>query len=195
MSTVSFRQMKDGTRTDYELLTRIEEQYVAALPDRILDALGALDASFGGYQVTRLEHCLQTATRAEEDGADEELVLGALVHDLGDVLAPHNHSQYAAAIIRPYVREEVTWIVEHHGLFQMYYYAHHVGGDPNARERYRGHQWFDACARFCERWDQAAFDPDYPTRPLEHFQPLVRRIFAREPFDSEIIGAASPTAA
>lgn len=195
MSTVSFRQMKDGTRADYELLERIERQYVAALPERILDALRALDTSFGGYQVTRLEHCLQTATRAEEDGADEELVLGALVHDLGDVLAPHNHSQYAAAIIRPYVREEVTWIIEHHGLFQMYYYAHHVGGDPNARDRYRDHQWFDACASFCERWDQAAFDPDYPTRPLEHFEPLVRRIFSRTPFDSAITGATSPTAA
>ncbi|MDZ7842790.1 MAG: HD domain-containing protein [Gammaproteobacteria bacterium] len=185
MSTVSFRQMKDGTRADYELLERIEREYVAALPDRILDALRALDGSLGGYRVTRLEHCLQTASRAEADGADEEMVLGALLHDLGDVLAPANHSQYAAAIIRPYVREEVTWIVEHHGVFQMYYYAHHLDGNPDARELYRGHQWFDACAGFCERWDQAAFDPDYPTRPLEHFEPLVRRIFTREPFAGE----------
>lgn len=191
MSTVSFRQMKDGTRADYELLERIERQYVSALPDRLLDALRRLDDSFGGYQVTRLEHCLQTATRAEADGADEEMVLGALLHDVGDVLAPANHSQYAAAIIRPYVRDEVTWIVEHHGLFQMYYYAHHVGGDPDARDRYRGHKWFEACASFCERWDQAAFDPDYPTRPLEHFEPLVRRIFSREPFAHDTGGAAA----
>lgn len=194
MSTVSFRHMKDGTRADYQLLERIERRYFEALPDRILDALRALDDSLGGYQVTRLEHCLQTATRAEDDGADEEMVFGALLHDLGDVLAPANHSQLAAAVIRPYVREQVTWIVEHHGLFQLYYYAHHLDGDRNARDRYRDHEWFDACEQFCERWDQAAFDPDYPTRPLEHFEPLVRRIFTREPFDHEIIGASPPAA-
>lgn len=182
MNSVAFRHMKDGTRADYELLEEIEARYVAQLPERILDALGELQGSLGGYQVTRLEHCLQTASRAEDDGADEEMVLGALLHDIGDALAPANHSQYAAAIIRPYVREEVTWVVAHHGLFQMYYYAHHVGADPNARERYRDHQWFDVCARFCERWDQAAFDPDYPSRPLAHYEPLVRRIFTRRPF-------------
>lgn len=193
MSTVSFRQMKDGTRADYELLERLEQQYFAALPDRVLAALRGLDDSFSGYRVTRLEHSLQTATRAEEDGADEEMVLGALLHDLGDLLAPANHSQYAAAIVRPYVREEVTWIVEHHGLFQMYYYAHHLGDDPNARDRYRDHKWFGACVNFCERWDQAAFDPDYPTRPLEHFEPLVRRIFSRQPFVHETADAAAPT--
>lgn len=182
MSTVAFRRMQDGTAEDYALLERLEQEYVAGLPDRILAALRSLEDSLSGYQVTRLEHSLQAATRAEQDGADQELVLAALVHDLGDPLAPANHSQYAAAIIRPYVREEVTWIVEHHGLFQTYYYAHHLGGDRNAREAYRGHKWFDACARFCERWDQTAFDPDYPTRPLAHFEPLVRRVFSREPF-------------
>jgi len=191
METVRFRHMADGTREDYELLERIETQYIAALPDRILDALRGLHGALGGYQVSRLEHSLQTASRAEDDGADDEMVFAALLHDIGDVLAPANHSQYAAAIVRPYVREEVTWIVEHHGLFQMYYYAHHLGGDRGAREQYRGHRWFDACARFCERWDQAAFDPDYPTRPLEHFEPLVRRITAREPFDPAVVHAAS----
>lgn len=195
MNTVSFRQMKDGTRADYELLDDIERRYIEALPERILDALRGLDDSLGGYRVTRLEHCLQTASRAEDDGADDEMVLGALLHDLGDVLAPANHAQYAAAIIRPYVREQVTWIVEHHGLFQLYYYAHHLDGDRNARDRYRGHQWFDACADFCERWDQAAFDPDYPTRPLEHFAPLVRRILSRQPFDRAVIAAAPRTPA
>jgi len=192
MKTVEFRQMKDGTRREYELLERIESQYVAALPDRILAALEGLAGALGGYRVSRLEHSLQTASRAEDDGADEEMVLGALLHDLGDVLAPANHSQYAAAIIRPYVREQVTWVVEHHGLFQMYYYAHHLGGDRDARERYRGHRWFEACERFCERWDQAAFDPDYPTRPLAHFEPLVRRILSRQPFDPAVLHAGAP---
>lgn len=190
MKTVEFRQMKDGTREEYEFLERIESQYVAALPDRILEALGGLAGALGGYRVSRLEHSLQTASRAEDDGADEEMVFGALLHDIGDVLAPANHAQYAAAVIRPYVREEVTWVVAHHGLFQLYYYAHHVGGDRHAREQYRDHPWFDACERFCERWDQAAFDPDYPTRPLEHFEPLVRRILSRQPFDPAVIKAS-----
>ena len=187
MDTVAFRQMKDGDRADYELLDRYERQYIAALPERVLAMLRSLDDSLGGYRVSRLAHSLQTATRAENDGADEELVFAALLHDIGDVLAPENHAQLAASIIRPYVREEVTWIVEHHGVFQMVYYAHHVGGDRDAREAYRGHPWFDACARFCEDWDQASFDPDYPTQPLEHFEPLLRRIFARKAFDPAIV--------
>lgn len=191
MDTVEFRHMKDGSQADYELLDRYERQHAAALPDRILDTLRALDGSLDGYRVSRLEHSLQTATRAENDGADEELVFAALLHDIGDMLAPENHSQFAASVIRPYVREEVSWIVEHHGVFQMYYYAHHVGGDRNAREAYRDHPWFEACAHFCERWDQASFDPDYPTLPLEHFEPLVRRIFARKPFDPDVMAGAT----
>lgn len=186
MKTVSFRQMKDGTRADYEFLDGLEREYIAALPERILDALRALDNSLGGYRVTRLEHSLQTATRAEADGADDDMVAGALLHDLGDVLAPVNHADYAAAILRPYVREEVTWIVAHHDVFQMYYYAQHTGGDPHLRNKYRDYRWFDACANFCEHWDQASFDPDYPTLPLAHFEPLVRRVFSRRPFDPAI---------
>ncbi len=187
MQTVSFRQMKDGTHADYELLVRLEQQFVDGLPDRVLSALQALDDTLSGYQVTRLEHSLQSATRAEADGADEEMVLGALLHDLGDDLAPENHSQYAASIIRPYVRPEVTWVVEHHGLFQKYYYAHHFGEDPNIRDRYRNHAYYDSCVLFCERWDQASFDPDYPTQSLAYFEPLVRRIFTREAFDAAVV--------
>jgi predicted HD phosphohydrolase len=188
MQTVSFRRMKDGTKADYEFLGELEQQFIDQLPDRILGALRALDDTLSGYQVTRLEHSLQTATRAEADGADEEMVLGALLHDLGDDLAPENHSQYAAVILRPYVRPEVTWVVEHHGLFQKVYYAHHFGEDPYARDVYRDHPYYDSAVRFCERWDQASFDPDYPTKPLEHFEPLVRRIFSREPFDPAVVG-------
>jgi predicted HD phosphohydrolase len=187
MQTVSFRQMKDGTKADYDFLARLEADYIEGLPDRILGALRALDDTLSGYQVTRLEHSLQSATRAEADGADEEMVLAALLHDLGDDLAPENHSQYAAAIVRPYVRPEVTWVVAHHGLFQKVYYAHHYGEDPHARDAYRDHPWYASCVRFCERWDQASFDPDYPTQPLEHFEPLIRRIFARQPFDPAVV--------
>jgi len=188
MRTVSFRQMKDGTRAEYLFLNRLERAYIARLPDRILDALRALDDGLGGYQVTRLEHSLQTASRAEADGADEEMIVGALIHDLGDGLAPENHSRYAAEIIRPYVRAEVTWVLEHHGLFQKVYYAHFFGDDPELRAAYRHHPHYESCVRFCERWDQAAFDPAYPTRPLEHFEPRVRRIFSRAAFEPSIVG-------
>lgn len=188
MHTVSFRQMKDGTEAEYLFLNRLEREYIRRLPDRILSALRALDDGLDGYQVTRLAHSLQTATRAEADGADEEMIVGALVHDLGDSLAPENHSHCAAQIIRPYVRAEVTWVVEHHGLFQKVYYAHFFGEDPELRAVYRDHPYYESCVRFCERWDQAAFDPDYPTRSLEHFEPLVRRIFARRAFDPAVIG-------
>ena len=190
MSTiVEFTQMKDGTAADYALLERYERDYVAALPDRVLAALGKLDGGLAGYPVSRLGHSLQTAPRALRDGADDELVVAALLHDIGDDLAPCNHSELAAAILRPYVRAEVTWIVEQHGLFQSYYFAHHYGHDRNGRERLRGHRWFDACAAFCERWDQASFDPAYPSEPLARFVPLVRAIFARPPHDPRYVGA------
>jgi predicted HD phosphohydrolase len=130
------------------------------------------------------------ATRADAAGADEELVLGALIHDIGDELAPYNHAEVAAGILRPYVRPEVTWIVEQHGLFQTYYYVHHLGGDRLMRERLKGHPWYDACVAFCD-WDQASFDPDYATLPLEHFEPLLRRIFSRAAHDARYVGVTA----
>ena len=187
MNTVAFRRMDEGTAADYEFLDNLEQNYVRGLPDRILTALKELDDSLSGYQVTRLEHSLQSASRAEEDGADIEMIVAALVHDIGDALAPENHSQMAAAIIRPYVRAEVTWILEMHGLFQMVYYADKLGLDKDGRDAYLGHKWFDSAERFCEKWDQMSFDPDYPTKPLSHFEPMVREIFSRPPFDPEIL--------
>jgi len=180
---VSFRQMKDGTREDYLLLDQSERDYALFLPQRILAALKHLEHSLEGYPLSRLEHSLQTATRAEADGADEEMIVGALLHDIGDDLSPYNHAELAAAIVRPYVRAEVTWVVEQHGLFQTYYYVHHTGGDRYARDRLREHPWFDRCAHFAEAWDQASFDPDYPSKPLAYFEPLVQRIFTRKPHD------------
>lgn len=192
MEQVSFRRMDEGTKEDYALLHRYESDYVAALPDRLLVALKRLDESLAGYQVSRLEHSLQSATRAEADGADIELVVAALVHDLGDELSPENHSQLAAAIIRPYVREEVTWILEMHGVFQFKYYGDKVGLNPDERERWRGHEYFDSCEQFCRDWDQMAFDPDYPSKPLSYFEPMLREIFSRPPFDPEILHPNSP---
>ena len=188
--TVSFRRMQDGTREDYELLDRSERDYARRLPDSILASMQKLDHSLFGYPVSRLEHSLQTATRALEAGADDELIVAALIHDIGDELAPYNHAEIAAGIIRPYVRPEVTWIVEHHGLFQNYYYVHHFGGDRNAREQFRDHPWFDACKDFCANWDQCSFDPDYRWEPLLSFEPMVRRIFARPAHDARYSATA-----
>ena len=187
MDTVSFTRMDEGTVEDYALLGKLEHEYVASLPDRLLGALEGLRNSLAGYKIDRLEHSLQSATRAEEEGADIEMIVAALIHDLGDDLAPENHSQMAAAIIRPYVREEVTWIIEHHGVFQMFYYGDAAGVNKDEREHWRGHKWFDNCERFCGAWDQMAFDPDYPTKPLSHFEPMLREVFSRTPFDPAVI--------
>jgi predicted HD phosphohydrolase len=187
---VSFRRMEDGTREDYELLELGEREYVRALPERVLDALRKLDQSLPGYPVSRLGHSLQSATRALKDGADDELIVAALIHDVGDELAPYNHAEVAAGIIRPYVRPEVTWIVEQHGLFQTYYYAHHSGRDRHGREKFRGHPWYQACKDFCANWDQCSFDPDYPSLPLSAFEARLRDIFSRPAHDPRYVGKA-----
>lgn len=188
MRTVSFTQMKDGTKDDYALLHELEKPYLAMTAERVLDELRRQGkATLEGYRITRLEHGLQAATRAEAEGTDIDWIVGALLHDVGDGLAPQNHDRLSAEVIRPFVRWEVSWVVEHHGIFQMLYYAHHYGWDRNARDRFRDHPCFDSCAAFCERWDQSSFDHDYPTKPLEHFEPLLREVFARKAYDPAII--------
>ena len=182
METVSFTRMADGSVEDYLLLAELEKQHAAGVADRVLEHLRGLEKSFGGYQVDRLEHSLQCASRAHRDGASGDMVVVALLHDIGDMLAPLNHSEMAAAILRPYVSEESYWIAKWHGLFQTYYYAHHLGGDRNARERFRDHPFFDATVQFCDEWDQPSFDPHYDTMSLKTFEPMVRRVFSREPF-------------
>ena len=143
-----------------------------------------LDTSLEGYQVSRLEHSLQSATRALKDKADEEMIVATLFHDIGDELAPMNHSEYAAAVLKPYVSEKTHWIVEKHGEFQMYYYAHHLGGNRNQRDKYKGHKFFDETVNFCENWDQKSFDPNYKSLTLKDFEPMVQRIFSRTPYSS-----------
>ena len=188
MNSVQFIQMKDGTREEYEFLDRLESEFNQNLPERIIKALSELEHSLSGYRVSRLQHSLQSAARAEADGADEDMIVGALIHDIGDELAPYNHSQLAASVIRPYVRSEVTWVLHHHGLFQNFYYAHHFGGDRHERDRYKDHPAYQLCVDFCEKWDQASFDPSYPTPSLDYFAPMVRRVFSRKPFDPAVIG-------
>ena len=180
---VAFTSMAEGTKEDYELLERLEADFARDTADRVLAMLRDLAGSLSGYQIDRLEHSLQCATRAHRDGAEEEMVMAALLHDIGDMIAPHNHSELAAAVLRPYVSERTYWIVLHHGLFQSYYYAHHTGGDRNARDAYRGQPWYQDTVDFCHQWDQSSFDPSYESLPLEFFEPMVRRIFARPPFE------------
>jgi predicted HD phosphohydrolase len=190
MQTVSFIEMKDGTQEEYLFLQKLEHDYIRALPERLLLALERLGGSLQGYKLSRLEHSLQSASRAEDDGADIEMVVAALMHDLGDELAPDNHSQFAASILKPYVRAEVTWVVEMHGLFQMQYYAHHYGRDAAGHLAYRNHPWFASAQRFVEKYDQAAFDPAYPSRPLSYFAPMVKTVFGRVPFAQSVPTAA-----
>lgn len=188
---VGFTAMQDGTADDYALLDRYERMFAAGLADRILESLDALTGSLGGYRITRLEHSLQAATRARRDGAGVDWVVAALVHDIGDELAPYNHSEIAAAVLQPYVPAEVHWVVQHHGLFQSYYYAHFLGGDRNARDRYRDHRWAGLCESFCHRWDQSSFDPDYPTDPLAAFEDDVREVFGRVAWDPTVTAIGS----
>lgn len=189
MDTVSFTKMQDGTQEEYEFLAKHEAEFANDLPNRILKRLEALRNSLSGYKIDRLEHSLQTATRAERDGADVDWIVCALIHDLGDDLAPHNHDSLAAAIVKPYVREECSWTVQHHGIFQYKYYADKVGLDPEERQKYKDNPYFDAAEKFCRDWDQNSFDPDYKTESLEHFRPMLEEVFRRPAWDEAYIKA------
>jgi predicted HD phosphohydrolase len=180
--TARYRSMAEGTKEDYELVFEHFKAFERTLADRVLAELKQLQNSYPGELVNRLTHSLQTATRAHRDGQDEEYVVAALLHDIGDMVATMNHSEYAAAILKPYVRPHTYWMIRQHGLFQGYYYFHHFGIDRDAREQHRGHPAFQMCMDFCGKYDQAAFDPDYDTMPLAAFEPMVRRLFARDPW-------------
>jgi predicted HD phosphohydrolase len=187
MNKVKFTAMKDGDAADYHLLDGLERDYASGTAKRLLGALTQLDESLSGYQITRLGHSVQAATRAWRDGADTDWVVAALLHDIGDIFAPFNHDEYAAAILKPFVREQVTWVVEKHGDFQRLYYAHHTGGNPHARDKFKGHAYYDDCDGFCERWDQSSFDPDYASLPVGFFAEMVEEVFARTAYDPAVI--------
>ena len=182
MKKVNFTEMKNGSREDYELLEKYEKNFERKTADRLLKYLASQTTTLEGYQITRLEHSLQAATRAYKNGESEEMVVATLLHDIGDDLAPMNHSQYAASIIRPYVSEKTYWIILHHGLFQTYYSAHHLGGDRNARDKFKKHKYYQDTVDFCEKYDQSSFDPNYKSMSLEEFEPMVKKIFDRKPF-------------
>ena len=188
MKTVDFTAMKDGTREDYLLLRPLEDEHLKGTADRIIRELKLqAEETLPGYKISRLEHGLQAATRALREGADIDWVVGTLLHDIGDGLAPQNHDRFAAEILRPFMREEVVWTVEHHGVFQMYYYAHHYGWNQHEREKYKDSIYYQSCADFCERWDQSSFDPDYRSEKLDFFLPMVAQVFARRAHDPAVL--------
>lgn len=174
-----FTHMEDGTAEDWAIIARDFGQYAALLPDRILTHLRLLDGDFGGFPVDRLTHSLQTATLAHRDGRDEEYVVCALLHDIGDTLGSYNHADIAAAILKPFVSPENHWMIEKHAIFQGYYFFHHLGLDRHLREQFKDHPEYARTIEFCARYDAAAFDPEGEVLPLEYFEPMLRRVFAQ----------------
>jgi predicted HD phosphohydrolase len=175
----SFKAMTESTQEDWAKIAVASAEYGLGLPGRLITHLNLLKGDCGGFIVDRLEHSLQTATRAHRDGRDEEYVVCALLHDIGDVLGPRNHADIGAAIVKPFVSEANHWMVEKHAIFQGYYFFHHLGLDRDMREQFRGHPHFEYTAQFCHLYDQSAFDPDYESMPLEAFEPMLQRVMSR----------------
>ncbi|MEM7329664.1 MAG: HD domain-containing protein [Pseudomonadota bacterium] len=173
-----FREMLEGTKEDWDIIAEHSKGFNKGLAKRVLDHLRLLDGDYGGFPVDRLTHSLQTATRAHRDGRDEEYVVCALLHDIGDTLGSYNHPDVAAAILKPFVSEQNHWMVANHGMFQGYYFFHHLGLDRNMRDQFKDHPYYEYTAQFCHLYDQSAFDPDYESESLEFFEPMVERLFA-----------------
>ncbi len=179
LSRATFTRMDESTAEDWALIMAQHDGLVKALPDRVLDQLRLLDSEAGGFAVDRLTHSLQTAHRAEADGREDTYIVCALLHDIGDALGPLNHADIAAAVVRPWVSDAYHWMVQQHAVFQGYYFWHHIGGNRDARDALRGHEYYDLTEEFVRKYDMPAFDPGYPTPPLEHYEPLVRAFFGQ----------------
>ena len=174
----SYASMAASTADDWAVYSHYKPGLQASLPDNLMAMLGQLENVDDGAPISGYAHSLQSATLAWEDDADDETVFSALFHDIGQVVSVENHSQVAAAILRPYISEDLYWIVNHHGIFQGYYYFQHMGKDRYAREAYRDAPQYQACIDWCDKYDQRAFRRDYPSKPLEFFEPMVRRVVA-----------------
>ena len=179
MKKVSFTEMKNETKEDYLFLDKHEKDFASKTADRILKFMAGLTETLEGYQVSRLEHSLQSASRAYRNGESDEMVVAALLHDIGDTIASANHADLAATMLEPFVSEENYWIVKHHGIFQGYYFFEYLGLDKNMRDEYKDSPYWHACAEFCAKYDQNSFDPEYDNMALEDFEPMVRKVFAR----------------
>jgi predicted HD phosphohydrolase len=180
MRTVNWTKMQDGDQADYEMLSPAFEEHARSnLVDNLCNMLGLLKGDKLGYQTDRYSHSLQSGTRALRNGESIDMIIGALLHDVADGFAPENHSDAAAAVLAPYVDDETHWVIKHHGIFQGYYYFHHLGGDRDARERYQDVPFYDRCVDFCQNYDQNCFDPNYPVMQLEEFRPMLDEVFSR----------------
>ncbi len=173
-----FKSFEESTKEQWDLIIPQLAVTQSMVADRVIGLLRDLESDHGGFPVNRLEHSLQTATRAERDGQDNEYVFCALIHDIGDTLSPYNHPDVAAAIVKPFVSPANHWMVEHHGTFQGYYFWDYIGLDSQAREEFRGHEYFDYTEEFCAKYDQTAFDADYKSEPLEHYIPLINEFLS-----------------
>jgi predicted HD phosphohydrolase len=177
---VPWTEMQYGTREQYAHLGAAFEQHArGALVDNLINLLGLLKGPTLGYQCDRYSHSLQSGTRAYRNDESVDMVVAALLHDIADGFAPENHSDAAAALLRPYVDDETHWVVKHHGLFQGYYYFHHHDGDRNARDQYQDSPYYDRCVDFCHEYDQNCFDPNYPVMDIEDFRPMLDEVLSR----------------
>jgi predicted HD phosphohydrolase len=188
----TFRSMEESTAQDWQAIGAHFMPFASGVADRVLTHLKLLDGDYGGFPIDRLQHSLQTATRAHRGGESEPYVVAALLHDIGDTLASYNHPDVAAAILKPFVDEKTHWMVEHHGIFQGYYFFHHIGLDRHLRDQFAGHEHYERTAEFCELYDNPAFDPKAETLPMSEFEPIVRRVFAQP--KNSIYKAATPVA-
>lgn len=175
---MGFRRMDEGTDEDFAILARVHEEATEGLPDLLLGMLGALKGD-EAYPIDRLEHSLQAATRAVRDGRDDEYVVCALFHDVGESLGPFNHGEVAAAILRPFISQANYWMLAHHQIFQVYFFGRHLGLNPNERDEYIASPYYDRTVDFTAKYDEVSFDPDYPNEPIATFEPMVRRVLKK----------------
>lgn len=178
-SNAKFRSLQESAKEDWQLIFSEFSRFAKGLPDRVIAHLKLLKGDFGGFPVDRYTHSLQTATRAFRDGRDDEYIICALLHDIGDTLGTYNHPDIAAAILKPFVSEANLWMIQHHNIFQGYYFFHHISMNRNMREQFRDHVYFERTAEFCELYDSPAFDANFETLPISEFEPLLRRFFAK----------------
>ncbi len=178
-ASASFKLMSESTQGDWNTIMGEQLKFMAGLSGRILEHMKLLDADYGGFAVDRLQHCLQTAELAAADGQDEEYVVCALLHDIGDTLGSTNHADVGAAILMPFVSEENHWMVKHHGIFQGYNFFHFIGMDRNMRDQFKGSPYYERTEEFIEKYDNRAFDCEKPRLTLDTFAPMVERVFAK----------------
>ncbi len=174
----TFTRMDESTAEEWAVIGAETMKNQPRVAEQVLTMLRQLEGITDGFGTNQLVHALQTATLAEKAGADPEMVVASLCHDIGKVISVFNHPAIAAEILKAYVRDDVYQVIKVHQDFQGRHYYHHFGGDSNARDRYEDKPWYDLAARFADEWDQVAFDPDAETFPLDHFEPMVREIFS-----------------